>query len=798
MSYVQNVINLKIILEKGESMKQKNVEKQELTKNLLAVLLIVLLATMNLSDRVMAQTANGEIEGRPAPVGRRVCVGGANAGELCCEDGDCPGSTCVDRNVFNITVAVQFDANNEEIGVIEDGLQAMSEVIFDVTDGQAEIGQATIFNNAFATDADIRIYPTTAPTWWSADTGNWKTGGSIHVSYDNVSARVAAGTAGETFAHEFVHLVFDARDEYESPAPGCVNPYGNADCPDAATQAIGEDTCLMDHEETELCWGQGDPTDLNDVTAGNHDATNVTEQSRCRNNRSCWEQVVWSWPNTMLAPAAAPDPAANGEVVNDANFIEVEDTVRVVLVLDESGSMSTEAPTRMERLKVAASDFITLAESGAEVGIVSFSTDADPASGRASVAIAALGADRSDWTDAINALSPYRRTNIGDGLDRARDMIMDAGGVTANTFIILMSDGINNEPYPNAQDDLDAKLDALLADGIPVYVTCTGTDLGLDSQCSEIATTTNGFYVDSADAAQLPEAFVDFHEKTQRRDSIGSVTGTLFKAKEKTVYVEQGAKSVTFVLLWHAMKASADMTIIDPHGNTHDTLPMPMGRYARFKNPDAGNWKMVIDLTSRIDSTYVARGYVKNQLAQLKVSPRYSSILPGQGMYVYAFPRFAGPISSTQKITGTVIRPDGTRDTITLHDQGRLIGSSDDDIADDGIFTGVYKGTYQKGAYTFLLQQDMKDWKESGDTLERTGLEIPRFVREVRLSAAVGHPLDIDPEYTPPGEPDPNKPAPDRPGIRCCKLIIRLLILILLLLLLMLYLLLRCKKRLAG
>ena len=161
-------------------------------------------------------------------------------------------------------------------------------------------------------------------------------------------------------------------------------------------------------------------------------------------------------------------------------------------------------------------------------------------------------------------------------------------------------------------------------------------------------------------------------------------------------------------------------------------------------------------------------------------------------MYIYAFPRFAGPISSeSQKITGTVIRPDGKKDSIILHDRGRVIGYGGDDIADDGIFTGVYRATRQKGAYTFLLQQDMANWEESGDTLKRTGRRIPRFVREVRLSTAVGHPLDIKPEDTPRGEPSPE--TGDGPGLsRCCRIIICILIIILILLVLIILLILRC------
>jgi len=144
-----------------------------------------------------SQTAQGEIEGRPSPTFRRICLGGGNAGHNCKQNSECPGSTCRDRNVFNITVAVLYNAPAGDITAIEDMITGLSAVLLDVTDGQAEIGEAFIYNNAFGTTADLRIYPSTAPTWWQADTGNYKVGGSIHVSIDNV---MGAAFPGESLA----------------------------------------------------------------------------------------------------------------------------------------------------------------------------------------------------------------------------------------------------------------------------------------------------------------------------------------------------------------------------------------------------------------------------------------------------------------------------------------------------------------------------------------------------------------------------------------------------------------------
>ena len=549
-----------------------------------------------------AQTDMGEIQDRPAPVYK------------------CPGLPCVNRNVFNISVAVHYTPSASDLTAIQNMISNMSAVLFDVTDGQAEIGEAFIYLNApSSTLADLRIYPSTTDTWWMANTGNYKVGGSMHVSINRI---LAAGFPGESLAHEFVHLVFDARDEYEARAAGCGAVTGAASCPTAA----GETNCLMDQggsgSSSELCW------------SGNHEPAHVTEHSRCRSNRSCWDQVVWSWPDHFTIPAGGPVPAAGGAVVNPTQFVIASSTVRAVLVLDESGSMSSESPSRMERLKVAASDFISLAENGTELGIVSFSTDAEAASGHANVAIAPLNAaHRTTCTTAISGLTPGGWTGIGLGLAKARQMIITAGGVTANTYIVLMTDGINNRPLPDWSAELNGVLADLLADGIRVFVTCTGGDLGLSSQCSEIATATGGFSVDSADAADLPEAFTDFHERISGREAIDSMAGLLSpnapKASKK-VFVEKGAESATFTLLWSDPKTRASLTVIDPSGGSHPSVLMPQGRFTRLTAPIPGEYTMVVSNQLDSSSRFVSRAYVRHQINSMIAMPRRATVQIGR------------------------------------------------------------------------------------------------------------------------------------------------------------------------
>lgn len=723
-------------------------------RTLLLALLTALSAALSLP--IAAQTTQGELEGRAAPVNLRRCLAGANAGALCNQDSACPGSTCRPRNIFNPSVAVYFNATNAELNDIRTALTDGSATLLDVTDGQAEFGRVTIFNNAPAgTAADFKIQPSSNDTWWNANTGNWRVGGSVNVSINYISG---VGNVGPLVAHEFMHLAFDPRDEYESRAAGCGAVTGSDSCPSGAANAS---SCLMDGNGSELCWGQATTTS---TAAGDHDSDNSTEQSRCRSNRSCWDQVVWSYPNTFLKPAAAPDPAANGATATPPIFTVLSGAARVVLVLDQSGSMSLEAPTRMERLKTAAKDFVTLAPAGTELGIVSFATTVV-----SEQAMAALGADRSAWINFIDALTPTTRTNIGAGLERARTQISNAGGVTGTTFVVLMTDGLNNEPAPaaNAQATLDGAVAALQTDGIPVHVTCTGADLGLQSQCSEIAVGSSGSYVDSATAAELPLSFVEIAARGFGFERIGEwsaarraefrrlkgadakiaaawIGGTLGAGDTARFMVEGGSRQAMFTVQWPGGEREARATLVAPDGRKQRMLPMPQGLYARVKAPKEGVWR--IQMTPNVQQPTL-RAYSENPSASVAIGVRRARVEPGQPITFFAYPRAGAKALShpLRRVEATLRRPDGKLERIYFSDQGR---PDQDDVADDGVFTAVYDKTDLRGAYSVVALWPVRGWGRALDAVGHThgkrghvdkvdGYVSPSYLRELTATAGV-------------------------------------------------------------
>ncbi|MDX2464868.1 MAG: hypothetical protein QNK31_10205, partial [Porticoccus sp.] len=97
-----------------------------------------------------------------------------------------------------------------------------------------------------------------------------------------------------------------------------------------------------------------------------------------------------------------------------------------------------------------------------------------------------------------------------------------------------------------------------------------------------------------------------------------------------------------------------------------------------------------------------------------------------------------------EKITAIVTLPDGSKDTVELYDNGRDAGGHGDDMAGDGIFTGVYTSTAQKGAYGFHFKVNVDQWQPGEEGHNRdVNQKSPRFMREVRISAGVSDPNDI-------------------------------------------------------
>uniref|UniRef100_A0A831TAW0 VWA domain-containing protein n=1 Tax=Thermorudis peleae TaxID=1382356 RepID=A0A831TAW0_9BACT len=212
-----------------------------------------------------------------------------------------------------------------------------------------------------------------------------------------------------------------------------------------------------------------------------------------------------------------------------------QDQAHVVIVLDVSGSMRAD-DLRPNRLAAAIQATEALLESlpgQAQVGVVTFNSDGS--------VLVPLTRDRGAVREALAGLRADGGTAIGDGLDRALDLLEPRAEERGNeppppSVIILLSDGESREGMPPA-------LAAERARELGVTVQTVGigergrrilldgrTQVGLDeATLRQIAEMTGGRYFYAAETTELEEIYAGLGSQVrwveERTEITALVTG---------------------------------------------------------------------------------------------------------------------------------------------------------------------------------------------------------------------------------------------------------------------------------
>jgi Ca-activated chloride channel family protein len=212
----------------------------------------------------------------------------------------------------------------------------------------------------------------------------------------------------------------------------------------------------------------------------------------------------------------------------------------VILAMDSSGSMTATdvAPDRMAAARAAASSFVEGLPEDFQVGVVSFSDQAD--------VIVPPTADRDEAVTALERLEADNGTALGDAIVRSVELgvsNLDEGEVPSEgenpVIVLVLSDGANTtgdfEPLEAAQEAVDAK--------VPVYTVALGTEEGTiegpdgyggtrtiavppdPETLTQVAEMTGGRFFEAADEEALRSVY----------DEIGSQVGVEQEQRELTV-----------------------------------------------------------------------------------------------------------------------------------------------------------------------------------------------------------------------------------------------------------------------
>ncbi len=738
---------------------------------------------------------------------------GSRIDQRTCEGTDTPckhigddqvGCVCQPAN-FNLQVNLSvdevaglgWDPSEEQLQAIQAGFNRTNSVIADASEGQFTISTITLIRNNEDTDAAIQLFAGTCDNdsnlicIQDSDCG----GGTCQIresvspprGWGDPQGRMEVGMdclndeQGRCFAHQFFHFFVGLHDEHEgldleedcsgARASGfcdggnqdqnpcdsdeqCCDANGcNATCEAVACQVNGTSSnCLM-HDPTVT------PGVRNDLcTIDDHDSAGITVQSQCTlngNDTSCWGTFLVEWSNVVAFPedgVLEPEPP----LVAPIEFFDGVSDIRTVVLADRSGSMGLDTPPRIEEAIRAANDDIDeQLLDGTELGIVSFSDtiskDFPPEEG-----LRVLDPDSRDAAKEIVENLRNRvggATNIGDGLRRSHQAFGEAGGtITAGSRIIMFSDGLNNRPEPNPQQDLEQAIVLLENSSLPVDVTCIGQarDAG---QCAEIADRTRGRFLHSFVNAELYDALLEFIANLQNIEIAVSETGTFAEenasaaldstTSETLVPIEPGVANVRFMVSWQGFATDIDLDLFAPDGTQ---VPLEQRRFGgkielyRITAPQPGIWRMVARAVEvQANETFTMRALVDHKAVRFGASLTRTVIEWPNTFHVSANPTFGRSVSDCQ-IEATVQRPDQSFEVIALYDDGR----NNDGDANDGLYGADYINFVTgDGFYTFLVRARCEEGRARTVSPD---VVVPTFERTQRFSGLItGVPDNLPP-----------------------------------------------------
>lgn len=460
---------------------------------------------------------------------------------------------------------------------------------------------------------------------------------------------------------------------------------------------------------------------------------------------------------TVQAPVKSPAPvgAQNlivslGTVTDTEQECVVYDNLHVdqMLVIDRSGSMTrtTGGMERIEAARAAAQLFVDASGSDDQIGVVRFSGDQhepDASSYGDAQVIYSLDTMSSQYErDLINLLidetnpggdklSPTGYTSIGDGLYWGAKEIVDNGQPEAEKWIILLSDGHQNE-----DSNWNAQRAFLQGVGIKVESIALGPNCD-NNLLQSIATETSGRFYEVAapeDAASarsaagssgflrldVAEAFLQSSERIHRRERILEESDTLNAGASRTITLplaEGGLQDAVVTLFAQSSTANVGLTISRPDGSV---VPAPDAGYTataldpsgHYWNPEGylsyripsmpdGTWSFQISNSGTASAPYLFVVSAKNkQGAQLRTYfAQYhgnAASYTANGLYLRGLPMpvvavltdGSGPIRGAN-LVATITHPHRPPVTLRLRDDG----GSHDGAANDGVYAGIFAAT---------------------------------------------------------------------------------------------------------
>jgi calcium-activated chloride channel regulator 4 len=596
---------------------------------------------------------------------------------------------------FNFCVSVRFNATEAQLQIIRRAFEDASQIIADATDGHHRFGTINIVNNSGASE-EAEFWVPAAGGRAVGTYGQFGKKGQhvmlfgvlVPAAGPDIEAWVVADRA-YTIAHEFGHHAYGLLDEYSNRA-GQMGP--NISCPPPPVNNCNFDLeyCLMDGISQRgggACAHPARRHTMNEFcVASNHDKPNSSgvgageTQQTIFNHRSCWEHIAkrdkaWKIRALPSLPVSAP-PASQ-----PVTFGTTCGKPRVAVLIDRSGSMSTD--NRLGFAKLGAEQFINSFANGS-LAVVSFSISPSVAFPLTEII---NDTNRNNAKAAVNALVASGPTNIGDGLLTALAQLNSQGDCpSCAKTIILLSDGEHNTGTP--PESVVAQLNSA---GVKLITSVVGSGISLagESSLQNITNQTNGAYYRVSTAADATGgSFPGFGASglvglfmrlgsDMKGDALLKQERHLItsgQVKEVPILLETGAANATFAVTIADQADSYVLSLRTPSGviftgssgpNVQFTSG-PNSRVFQVTTPQPGTWTVTMSAGAIRTGKMEVLSFGTHDGVRLDAWVGQETVSSLEPVRVYATPTFDGERVTGASVTGTVIRPDGSKLPISI------------------------------------------------------------------------------------------------------------------------------------
>lgn len=399
---------------------------------------------------------------------------------------------------------------------------------------------------------------------------------------------------------------------------------------------------------------------------------------------------------------------------SDLNIVWISEDVTSQVVIDHSGSMSSE--NKMENAKTAAKLLVDLAAiDSTTIGIIKFNDDV-------TVVQPLTEIDSQVTKDAIKAqidtIQPDGFTAIGDAAQKALDDLLAFGAEDTNRIVYLLTNGQSN----TGTDPLSV-IPAYQAAQVSLYTFGYGSDVNQDT-LQKMADDTGGeYHFSPTSLAEVTQVFQDVQQLTS--STIGVTTGSTQVGTSTPssfpIHVDPTLSRLDIAVTYQGSPSAVDLTLLDPNGNPSGAANCsPSGTETlclfSMDSPIEGSWTLQAIASSQdIDLTYRASGSGENVItfAASVTSLTGDMIQYPEPIVLLATLGKEVPISGAV-VNATIQAPDGTVAAFLVLDNG----VAPDAKANDGLYSAILDYS-QNGTYNITVQFD-----NSAGTAQLTPISI--------------------------------------------------------------------------